>query len=192
MIKKILLIIQSILFILIVSDTTFINLILPKNLFCLLSIFICILLTENIHNLIIFIMTFFADYNLIFTQKYVSGLYFFIIAQALRTLYFSNKHSSKVIIFVSIIITILLSFMINKLIAAAIGYSILLIANTILSLKNNNIKDKIGMILFILCDICVALNYLISYKTIFAKLVWIFYIPSATLLSFSNKKKKYI
>ena len=188
MLKKILLIIQTIIFILIVSDTTFINLILPKNLFCLLSIFICILLTNNIHNLVIFIMTFFADYNLIYSQNYVLGLYFFIIAQSLRTLYFNKKRSSIVIILVSIITTLLLSFVINKLIAAAIGYLILLITNTILSFKTNAFKDKIGMILFVLCDICVALNYLIPYKVIFAKLVWIFYIPSVTLLSLSIKK----
>lgn len=186
MIKKILLVLEVLLFIIIIFDYNVFSLINSQNLLRFISIILCIFLSNNLYNKIIFLITAIADFYLLFTQNYILGLCCFIVAQGIRLLYFNKTETSKIILCFSIMLSISLYFKINKIIAVSIGYIILLISNTIYAFKYKNKFIKLGMLLFILCDICVALNYLNLYKLVFNQLIWIFYIPSSILLATSE------
>jgi len=98
---------------------------------------------------------------------------------------------------------------INILIPVSIFYSICLLSSVIKAIgafKNNLYPPPskymivLGMILFLLCDICVALlaisvvfplpsYFIIRFQQIIFFLIWFFYIPSQLLLSLSGGTK---
>ncbi len=52
----------------------------------------------------------------------------------------------------------------------------------------NHLLCCVGMVLFALCDINVALYNVLGYKTAFVTLVWVFYAPSQLCLALSGKR----
>lgn len=191
MIKKILIIIEIILYILIlIQNFGFIKYINYYNKICFLSIFFCIFITNNFKNSIIFFITTIADYFLLFTNYYTIGIIFFIIVQILRLFHYSTKKEIPIILVLfSLLIGIIIKLLINTFIGICTIYAFLLISNAIIVIKQKKFYLSIGMILFILCDFSVALYYLYPNLTISSKLIWIFYLPSAILLSFYDKKE---
>lgn len=151
--------------------------------------------------------TMLADYFLILTTQYIIGLISFCIVQIIYNLRYMGKERLRVQLISSLIafITIYFIFNIELIISLGLVYCVLFI-NSFISLFlgckkypiPNNIFILLGMILFALCDINVALYGLSLYasRTVFYSqyldtiffLIWIFYIPSQVLLSLSGKK----
>ena len=117
-----------------------------------------------------------------------------------------------IIVFLSIVIIYIivsLFVVINVLVPIAVFYCICLISSVFKAItvsKYNVYRSPskylimLGMLLFLLCDICVALsgitlifpltNYLISIiSEVASSLIWFFYLPSQLLLSLSGGGK---
>lgn len=156
-----------------------------------------------------------ADFFLIILVNNVLGVVSFCFTQ----IFYSIRYRSgefKLVLKNSIIIFLLVSIFyltvnhfiadMDILIGISLYYSIFLISNVVKSIKickynlypsPNKYLIAIGMVLFLLCDINVALrsisgdiyslwNIADLYTNIFSSLVWIFYIPSQVLLSLSG------
>lgn len=158
----------------------------------------------------IFAGTLFADWCILLHDYYVLGVVFFAIVQLLYlyriSLLMKVYFGSNLIVFIIIVITFrLLGNKIDTLFLIAAFYGGGIAGNGlrgILYLKNHGGKHKaetfffLGLLLFLLCDINVAIYNVERYITVnheifnylygFAKdFMWIFYLPSQVLISLS-------
>ncbi len=173
---------------------------------CIMSLYI-LMKTKIDNSWIIFlalIMTCIADYNLVVIYENFSfAVILFIIAQLLYHLFITTNINNKSLFkiyskMIPIIILIYLIFLrkhLDFLYVVVFIYIILFIINIIYSIKyTKNYLLIIGLISFILCDICVGSNFLLTKNDInipiIFKLIWIFYIPSQTLISISSLTQK--
>lgn len=125
------------------------------------------------------------------TSVYFLGVAFFIIAQTIRVASFGalKRWQAMCIAGMGILTAAaLFLFGMDELIVLSLIYAALLLAAAVLSFFRRNLPTKnkicirIGMLLFVACDICVALTNLLPV-TIAASLIWVFYLPSQALLA---------
>lgn len=157
-------------------------------------------------------ITILADLCLLFLHYYITGIILFALVQIIYYIRYKKCKASLAIIKFTIIflyvifvysILRLLSIKIEVLFVIGFFYSICLILSTLESIrafKNNfyPLPNKymilIGMILFLLCDLNVAISNLIKganmplIYSISTILIWFFYLPSQILLSISGYK----
>ena len=150
-----------------------------------------------------------ADTCLLILNYFKLGIFFFCIVQILyiirhKLLYHLDIRIDN--LFIYIILLIILSLILNiilpetvdsQLYKIAIIYAILLTTSLLVALRCKGLI-ACGLILFFLCDINVALSYLIHSYSIYifdiplrfitSFLVWIFYFPSQLLLALSGFK----
>ncbi|WP_077367086.1 lysoplasmalogenase family protein [Anaerosalibacter sp. Marseille-P3206] len=148
-----------------------------------------------------------SDFFFLIVYKNSFGVASFCIVQILYCIRYDIDNTKETIrnfilifIFVAILYIIFSRLIkkINVILFIGLYYSICLITSVwkaIKACKNNNFPSPnrymiaYGMILFLLCDINVFLHNIIGIKN--SKwLVWLFYIPSQFLLSFSGYKFK--
>lgn len=161
------------------------------------------------------VFTVLADYTfLIHNDDYSFAIGLFAIVQIIYSLrYREGNEISRVIKFIVLYIVIAMAYKILKenlleidfLIAIAIFYGVCLISSLkdALLLYKKDVKDyrsKIilfAMILFLLCDTSLGLNYILSevkirgdililLKEISSISIWLYYLPSQLLLAFSG------
>ncbi|CUH93345.1 lysoplasmalogenase family protein [Herbinix luporum] len=180
---------------------------------------------QSIFLILALFFTLISDVFLLLSDYYFYGVLTFILAHLFHSLRITELHYmqisdntghkaikkefKKIIyqIFISLAIILFLwkmNIMIDGLLVACIFYFLAIISNTALSLKlsikfknRRNIRYlAIGMILFLLCDINVALFNLSSYLDlasfynkiylISSILMWTFYAPSQVLIALSK------
>jgi len=165
------------------------------------------------------LMTVFADLCLVIFSFFILGLILFSIVQIIYCVRYTSKKLKKTlveffIVFSCIVFLYCLSKLyildISILIPISLFYFICLITSVskaISAFKNNLYPAPskyiivCGMILFLLCDICVALYnmtiflplnlyYTESFQQIICFMIWVFYLPSQLLLALSGSQKK--
>lgn len=148
-----------------------------------------------------------SDYFLLInTDKnlYIFGVVIFIIVQLSYFIYIETLKKNKTSFLISLIFRIVLSSMLiiilsilqfDLLSIVSACYFVELLMNFITSLSLIKINKfflifSIGLLLFIGCDISVGLTNLDLFeghiKNLVSNLMWIFYLPSQVLISFSN------
>ena len=148
-----------------------------------------------------------SDYFLLInTDKnlYIFGVVIFIIVQLSYFIYIETLKKNKTSFLISLIFRIILSSILiivlsiirfDLLSIVSACYFVELLMNFITSLSLIKINKfflifSIGLLLFIGCDISVGLtnlDLLEGYiKNLVSNLMWIFYLPSQVLISFSN------
>ena len=148
-----------------------------------------------------------SDYFLlIITDKnlYIFGVVIFIIVQLSYFIYIETLKKNKTSFLISLIFRIILSSILiivlsiirfDLLSIVSACYFVELLMNFITSLSLVKINKyflifSIGLLLFIGCDISVGLTNLDLFeghiKNLVSNLMWIFYLPSQVLISFSN------
>lgn len=161
------------------------------------------------------IFTIMADYLfLIHDDDYILAIGLFSIVQIIYSLrYREGNETERFMRFMIIyLIIVILYKLINKnlveldfLIAVAVFYGISLISSlkeAFFLYKNDHTQDTnkmifFGMILFLLCDISLGLNYILNetkasgnvfnlLKSISSISIWIYYLPSQILLALSG------
>ncbi len=173
------------------------------------SIFLCLLyvLTYNFKDkllVIALVATFAADVILAINNVAVSGVIIFIIAQITHFTRLSQKLKRNLISYGIIIsLMVVLAIVRRADIMYVIGgvYALLLLSNLFMSfrwyLSSKKLSSRcafFGFLLFLACDLCVAISYL-SLTGIFSYflydianyLAWVFYLPSQILISNSSK-----
>jgi hypothetical protein len=191
-----------------------------KYLGLLLCFIITIIIGRNGHDLVDtrmlqsgLFLTACADYCLLISNKYILGVLIFCIVQIIYVFRYTRDLKSKAKIFSAIlIIYVVLSITIFttiktgsfdlRLTLICLFYGCLITMSLITgirTLKTNyfplysSIMISIGMILFFMCDVNVALfNILQSSGSYFAYisgfLMWMFYLPAQVLLALSGYK----
>ena len=148
-----------------------------------------------------------SDYFLLInTDKnlYIFGVVIFIIVQLSYFIYIETLKKNKTSFLISLIFRIVLSSILiivlsilqfDLLSIVSACYFVELLMNFITSLSLIKINKfflifSIGLLLFIGCDISVGLTNLDLFeghiKNLVSNLMWIFYLPSQVLISFSN------
>lgn len=145
------------------------------------------------------IFTMMADTFLLFTHHQITGVFFFCLVQLIYLKRYNSRFFKVGICFsvIAAIVHLLLPFqplyVIAGLYALLIGSCFLSTFHTKLP-KFNLYSARIGMFLFILCDIHVALyNQLstsFSYYRFVTVAMWLFYLPSQFLLAMSASYPK--
>ncbi|GHU56059.1 hypothetical protein AGMMS49975_18770 [Clostridia bacterium] len=145
---------------------------------------ICFLLSIRSKEKLLIIAMFFtviADYCMVLKGWNNLGLLFFWAVQLTYNERFGNP--AKFILIAAVFAA--LAF--NKLSA---GYLVCVLCSVVGSFRNfKNYLAPIGMLLFLLCDINVALANIFDYP-VFWRLIWVFYLPSQLLLAFSSVHKR--
>lgn len=160
-------------------------------------------------------ITVIADLFLVILNFYILGVVSFSIVQIIYSTRHDPKNQKTTLInfFITFLCILLLYFIlkifvkeISILLSLAIFYAVCLLTSVTKAVKayKNNLYPSpnkymiaLGMILFLLCDICVALSnatiivpmvghFIISLQQIASFLVWIFYVPSQLLLALSG------
>jgi hypothetical protein len=163
-------------------------------------------------------ITVLADLCLVILNVYTLGIIFFCMVQITYSIRYTHKNFKATLInFFTIFLGILLVYIIvnfyivkiNILLPVSLFYAVCLLTSvykSILAYKDNLYPSPnkyavvLGMMLFLLCDICVALSNiteclplgilnLVNLSQIFSFLIWIFYLPSQLMLSLSGSTK---
>lgn len=163
-------------------------------------------------------ITVIADLCLVIFDFYILGVALFSVVQIIYSVRYTTKKRNSIllkffiisqcIIFSYVIVSLFIEG-INVLLPVSLFYSICLINSVIKAIKawKNNLYPSpskymvvFGMILFLICDICVALSaitahftltgyFMSSFHQITFYLIWFFYIPSQLLLSLSGSTR---
>ena len=149
--------------------------------------------TDARYNCVAMLFTVAADVFLLFTTSYEAGIALFCVAHLLRIRLLCGKRPSLALLFADIALCFILIFGVHlsQLYALSICYALLLLSATISTFisrrfpRRNAILLRLGMILFLLCDINVALFNIASPFAAAAVLMWVFYLPSQVLLALS-------
>lgn len=143
-----------------------------------------------------------ADYLLLFTSKTTIGVMVFCIAH-LAHIARINKSAFKAGVVIYLMAAVLLSALaaigltLPYLYIACAIYVALILTATITAFradmpKRNLILIRTGMVLFVLCDICVALFNVLHAGGMFYEaallLIWLFYVPSQISLALSARQ----
>lgn len=150
------------------------------------------------------LFTLLADTILIWTSTQIPGIYCFCFAQFFHILRFTKAQPKTLIAYFASIFLLFVAGTVQGfppvyVIAAIYGFTLL--ANVALSARwyhrdKSNFRARCafyGFMLFVVCDICVGLQYLALDGFIIASiipaasyLVWLFYYPSQILISNSS------
>ena len=160
-------------------------------------------------------ITVIADLCLVIFNYYVFGIVFFSIVQIIYSVRYTPKKRKVTIInffiyFLCIVFLFLLASLlfkeVNIIVPISLFYAICLLTSVTKAIKSfksnlypfpNKYMIVFGMILFLLCDICVALSnlavilplttpFILSLQQIASFLIWMFYLPSQLLLALSG------
>lgn len=149
-----------------------------------------------------------ADYCLLLNEKILTGVLFFIIVQMgyLYRMCEGIEYGKRIayrLVGSCLILGVLYVFKVpmDMVVPAVCFYFLSLVDNTILSFVQKRKVFSVGMALFVMCDINVGFFNLSSYvlveNTVFAKLIglssilmWVFYLPSQTLIAVSVEEKR--
>ena len=149
--------------------------------------------------IVIMCFTVVADYFLLFTSYFTMGILIFLGAH-LTAIYrycasvFKICTFSVALAFVVWLVSVIAGQPIDLMFCAVAAYMFTIITATIATFiarqaPANNFLSRCGMILFLLCDVNVALyNTLPASSTFYAAsmvLMWVFYLPAQTMLSMS-------
>lgn len=148
--------------------------------------------------------TLLADYFLLIRDdNYILGISSFIIVQAIYFLYLKPKHWKISLIMRSVIFLAILSILfIIKIDDVSAYFAGFYFTNLIMNMTDSwiggkkNILMSLGLLLFIGCDLSVGLNNLSSYISYSSSFIdalvrfsdvgmWLFYVPSQTLIVLS-------
>jgi hypothetical protein len=177
------------------------------------SIILCLVIATTIRKspsnlrdanlqVIIFFWTLAADFFLLFTSQFVVGITIFCGAHLTAILRYRRKLFRPALIFFFVAWLVWFAFSYARTSQTPFGaiyfvsiiYAILIITSTVTAFisdqpKKNRWLSSTGMILFLLCDLNVALaNVLPEGNAIWFMaeiLMWAFYLPAQTLLSLS-------
>lgn len=168
------------------------------------------------------LITLLADvFLLLLNSHYILGIGLFCLVQIIYSIRYKPKNAKKITAnFALVFILLLLTYIcidkfileIDFLIIIALYYAICLLSSTSKAIqlyKNKSypsLNGKIialGMVLFLLCDINVALynivgsiptpsNMIVQLKNISFVSMWLFYLPSQVLLSLSGYSDEYL
>ncbi len=154
--------------------------------------------------------TLIADFYLVILNNCELGIIAFCIVQSIYIIRHSIRCKVKMIrllilipiIFISVLIIcgIKLQGLEKKLIILAVIYGLLLITSLYLALRTRSYLIGLGMFLFFMCDINVALyniinrvpNSFLRGEFIIGFLIWLFYLPSQLLLTLSGFNRKFL
>lgn len=150
-----------------------------------------------------------SDFFLVVLNQYFAvGVGFFFIVQIWYFLYLTSSYgrTRQISILVgriaaSVALSVVLFSIIEKkdfLVLGAVFYAVFFIHNIAIGIKDfaQTPLFVVGLILFICCDICVALTNMdviftsFSFRNITKWLIWFFYIPSQVCISCSLVEKK--
>ncbi|MBQ6478912.1 MAG: hypothetical protein IJI44_06045 [Erysipelotrichaceae bacterium] len=166
-----------------------------------LGIVLCFLRSLHQRNRMIslaFAFTLCADFFLLLLDRYyVVGVCFFIIVQIIY-LFFLLRHDCRPFLFlraVAVTLGLVLFVFLNQaysLNLAVLFYFMNLFGNALSSFTNPKLRVlSLGFILFVCCDICVGLNYILppgNLYQIIAFGMWFFYLPSQVLICLGSEK----
>ena len=162
--------------------------------FGVLLCFLNAILNNQTHIKVALFFTCLADlFLLVLDKHYTLGVFIFIFAQSTYFYYLSIVDESNFQTFMGlrlliIILGILVLFLIKQLeilyIFVLIYFSTLIL-NCLYSYKAKRYLMALGFALFICCDICVGLHNLSCNNELVTFLMWVFYLPSQVILSFS-------
>lgn len=141
-----------------------------------------------------------ADFFMILFQMNYAGLFFFCIVQFVYIIRYSNIKRALTALSIALGICICLSIFTSLplLDEMACGYAVLLVFSVVSSftaLKEQKyplfagIMICVGMVLFLLCDVNVALFNIFANTPLegyFSTAIWIFYLPSQLILCFGT------
>lgn len=159
-----------------------------------------------------------ADFCLVIFEFYILGVILFAFVQITYSLRYATKEPITILVkFIVIFLGIAISYFTvsifiektNVLAPVLLFYSICLlisVSSAIVAFKKNLYPSPgkymivFGMILFLLCDLCVALSNLSEILQLtgydlgwvqqsFSFLIWFFYLPSQLLLALSGNSK---
>jgi hypothetical protein len=173
------------------------------------GIFLCVIYAYSRHKddarlCIALLLTLLADAILMFLGWKLIGLFIFCFAQFFHTMRLSNTDSKFLMTYFLIVFLVFSTGLLNGLSAIyvlAFIYASSLVMNINLSYqwfksapkKLNANYCYYGFVLFLLCDVCVALGYLggvgevpLVVANVASFLVFVFYYPSQVLLSNSS------
>ena len=174
------------------------------------SIVLCLILATSLFHIseykkdskyvvIALLFTMISDIFLLFINNKIAGVFFFCLVQ-LTYLKRYNMHFFKVGLFFSVVAIIVhLLFSLQPLYIIAGLYAFLIVSCFIATFRTalpkfNLFCVRIGMALFILCDIHVALYNQLSqgfcYYRFVAIAMWLFYLPAQLLLAMSASYPK--
>lgn len=122
-------------------------------------------------------LAFIGDYFLLFTNHYLIGISLFIMVQ-LTYMYLIKYVNYFPFVFLGLIL-------INPLISLALIYLGFSLLNLYQSFKTYK-KLFIAVFLLLCCDIIIALVYLKLIDSVFAIMIWIFYLPSQLFYIYSQ------
>ncbi len=141
-----------------------------------------------------------ADFCLVMMRLDVWGVKLFCVAQLLYLLrYFAYLSRRGYVLKALLVITLCVGlFVVDNVWNAGLIYATLAVmsfAAAIVAYRMKKLPFPNGIIiiialsLFLLCDICVALRYIISgsWQNVFYQLIWLFYLPSQILLAASGR-----
>lgn len=177
------------------------------------GIFLCVIYAykkyyDDSKLIIALFLTFLADTILVWTHYYTVGVFVFCFAQFMHFLRQTTLSKRNLGIFALVIsgLTFYNAWSGGVLIYSLGGlYAMLLIANVVLASRRYKREQKdfkarcgwYGFMLFIACDFCVGLRYimldgLISARSLplVAFLVWVFYYPSQVFIANSSTHKE--
>jgi hypothetical protein len=166
-------------------------------------------------------LTAIADLCLVIFDFYILGVCVFSLVQITYCVRYSMKKVKRTLVNFFIVFEFIgLSYVmarifigkVNSLVPISLFYAICLltsVAKAIRAWKNdlypfpNNYMIVLGMVLFLLCDLCVALSniteilplseyFIINIRQISTFLIWVFYLPSQLLLALSGRYKSKI
>lgn len=220
-------------FIFLYMDFFSINLIISSNIIKFISMVLILSITFLIGNDSLSIkdssllklgisITVIADiFLLLVDDYYILGIGLFSIVQLIYSIRYDYKNRKKILryfvilfIFLSLIYIFINTFIgkIDFTIVIALFYGLFLLFNVRKSIllykdkkypKINSLLILIGMVLFLLCDINVALNNILNTRNISNNFIatfsnisfismWLFYLPSQVLLSLSGYKSRFL
>ncbi len=158
-----------------------------KYTFVLYICFICLYSKKDFYLALSELIILPADYCLLFTNEYETGVMFFIAAMII----FILRHTQKVWLrFLPFFIITIVSYVNKTYIPSVyIIYALCFYINflIVLSLKNKGLI--IGFSLFALCDAAVAFNYISPNRTI-CSVIWLLYGASQLMIISSSFKPK--
>lgn len=145
------------------------------------------------------VLTLICDFILLFTEHIIAGIFIFIIVHILHAKRYLNlfNFNQKYIALpcaISIIGFSLYYYLTDNLLyGIVLAYAVMLIFSVCITIistikhKNQNVtpvKLMIAMLLFLACDICIALSTTILPKA--DNFIWLFYLPSEWIISNSQ------
>lgn len=136
-----------------------------------------------------------ADVNLVLVNAHVLGVFFFCLVQLtyLRRLTMRYFWFSMIVVTTAILFAFFISSQTLYVLAALYAFLILSVTTATWRSKLPRFNKRCaswGMLLFILCDLHVALSNQLpashGYSEMASDLIWLFYLPSQVLLAMSG------